>query len=107
MTSLNLNSGEDQHLVLRDKNGVERIVLLADERGATINLHDTQGASVELRVDNGVASMTLGTRTHAQAAFVAVTEGHVTIACPSRECGYIKRVVIDRATGDIESDTNV
>lgn len=82
MTSLNLNSGEDQHLVLRDKNGVERIVLLADERGATINLYGTKGASIELRVDNGVASIALGTRTQLQAAYVTVTEDRIAIACP-------------------------
>ncbi len=105
MTDLNLNSGEDQHLVLRDKNGVARILLRTNERGATISLFGAHGDSMELRTEDGVSAISLGTSKQSQAAYVTVTEDRITIACPSKDCGFIRRYEIDRDTGQMASDT--
>lgn len=106
MTDLNLNSGEDQHLILRDRNGVARLFLRADERGATIHLSCERGASVELRAEDGLSAINFGTAKHAQAAYVVVTEDRIAIACPSKDCGFIRRYEIDRNTGKLYTDSD-
>lgn len=105
MTNLNLNAGEDQYLVLCDKNGVGRILLRADERGATISLFGAHGDSMELRTEDGVSAISLGCSTQSQAAYVTVTEDRIAIACPSK-CGFIRRYEINRNTGTIHTDSD-